>query len=154
MSDRDSILEGIRKAKAEGKALPAFAEKLLAEATASAPGKLAGKGKMVAALYLLGASLRQLSDKVAITKATAYSYVRDNLPPDLRKLASEQRNYGLSGPLLESDMIDTYIAIFVEKKDNALRGMTAPQIASALKHAAPAPTIATESLDDPDGEPY
>jgi len=150
---REALIEAIRKAKEEGKTLPAIAERLLAEADAAAPGKLVGKGKMAAALYLLGASLRQLSDKLGITRGTAYSYVRSNLPEGLRKLASEQRDYGRSGPLIGSEMIDKYIVFFAKKKDT-MRGWSAPQIAAAMKREETAPIPVVESLEDSDGEPY
>lgn len=150
----NEVVKALRKAKAEGKELSSFQKKLLGDANAR-EGRVAGRGKLAGALYILGASLNQMARRFDIKTGTIWTYVRQNVPEGIRKLASQQRDYGRAGVLCESYMIEAYCTLFEEKKE-AMRGMNSVQIAALLQQAlGEAIKPAPESLDAVEpGDPY
>lgn len=151
------ILERLRKAKAEGKTLPPLAEKMLKEAEA-AEGPGAPRIRIIAALYLLGASLSQLANAFNVKRQTVWSYVKDELPHTLRIAAGEQRQMRRRQPALGAIMETADLQAYQEefnKRRKEFRDMDAVRIAAALKTAVTLPSDRTDSLSvvEP-GDPY
>jgi len=146
------IIAGLRKARAEGKVLPAPALELLREEDEREKTR-GGKKKLAVALYLLGGSLNQVATKLEIKKGTVWTYVRELVPEAVRKAAAVRRDFGRSGPLVERIALDEYVKIFSENSTELVHFdpiVIAGKLEAIVKAVAPAP----ESLDDPTDEPY
>lgn len=147
------VIRELKKARAEGKELNRWGREQLAEAEAKEK-QGGGKTKIAAALYLLGASLRQVSAKLGITTSTSYTYVRDHLPENIRRMAGRQRDFGRSGPLIEMIGVDAYYQAFMENVDT-LKPLSAIEIAAKLKQLVNVPAaLPAESIEEETDEPY
>ena len=137
----ERILEELRKAKAEGKVLPPLAERALEE-------KTLGKGttKIAAALYLLGASLSQITVMLGIKRPTVWSYVRDHIPQKVRELRGKDRR-GAYEPLIEMIDVEAYYEEFQRRKGELI-GLDAVMIAAKLKQ-----TVKVEEREEDKLEP-
>lgn len=158
--DLQEMAEKLRKEKAKGVKLNSFMEKIIADAEAEAKlnselaRRTSGRGKLIAALYILGGSLHQMARRFEIKVGTVWTYVRNNVPEEVRRLASRQRDFGRSGQLLGGEQMERYIAYFEQHKASAMLGKNSVGIAAALNAIEPATKPVPESLDDADGEPY
>ena len=150
----------LREAEKQGKTLPEVARKIIAMADAEKAEmeqlamRTAGRGKLVGALYILGASLNQLARQFNIKVGTVWSYVRNNVPVPVRQMASQQRDFGRSGQLLSGEAITEYHRIFVEQKATLFQ-KNSVELAAALNSIKPkADFTQSDSMEDPSDEPY
>lgn len=148
----------LREAEAQGKVLPEVARKIIALADAEkaeleALGmRTAGRGKLIAAIYILGGSLHQLARHFKIKPGTVWSYVRNNVPQEIRQLASKQRDFGRSGQLLSEEEIAEYHRIFIEQKIELFQ-KNSVRLAATLNTIRPKQVV-SDKMEDATDEPY
>lgn len=150
----------LREAEAKGVQLNSVAKQIIAAAEAEKAEleglamRTAGRGKLVGALYILGGSLNLLARQFGIKTSTVWTYVRNNVPESVRKLASQQRDFGRSGELLSAEAVQEYQRIFQEQKTSLFQ-KNSVELAAALNTIKPkAELTASDRLEDATDEPY